>query len=111
MWDAIDGDNAGNRVSLEQLQVNFNRELESNKRAAAETAYALAFRYRQEDVDGARRFDVAKIWANRAISLLDSLPSETVDDVAATRPTVGGIPLPELLHSGIVRQRLNDILY
>jgi hypothetical protein len=90
--------------------VEFNREIDTNPRAAAETAYALAFRYRNEDVDGSRRFDIAKIWALRAIELLDALPSDTLEQVASTRATAGGVALPGLLHSGIVRERLNDVL-
>ncbi|WP_148309332.1 hypothetical protein [Kutzneria albida] len=99
-----------NKESLEELQVTFNCELDSNKRIAAEIAYALALRYRNEDVDGVRNFDIAKIWATRAVELLDSLPSETIDQVSSTRASVGGVALPELLHSNVVRLRLNDIL-
>jgi hypothetical protein len=110
MWSAVVVSDAENKVSLEELQVRFNREVETDTRAAAETAYALAFRYRNEDVGGNRRFDVARIWATRAIELLDSLPSGRLDQVASTRSSVGGIALPELLHSGVVRQRLGDVL-
>jgi hypothetical protein len=110
MWDATNVDDTDSRASLEELQVEFNRVLESDQRAAAETAYALAHRYRNEDVDGCRRFDIAKIWAERAVDLLDALPSDTVDQVASTRMYVGGVMLPALLHSGVVRERLADIL-
>lgn len=101
---------ADNRASLEALQVEFNRELEFDKRAAAETAYALAVRYRSEDVGGIRRFDVAAVWARRASALLEDLPCESLDDVASTRQFVGGVPIPDLLHAGVVRERLNDLL-
>jgi hypothetical protein len=107
MWDETD---TSKRASLEELQIAFHREVETNKRAAAETAYALAFRYRNEDVAGSRRFDVAKVWACRAIELLDCLPSDSVDQVVRTRSSVGGITLPELLHSGVVQNRLGDLL-
>lgn len=110
MRDMDSTDKAGNYASLDELQVAFSHEIGVNKRAAAETAYALAVRYRNEDVDGARRFDVAKIWATRAIKLLDELPSETLEQVASTRVSVGGVALPGLLHSGVVRERLNDLL-
>lgn len=110
MWDMNSTDSADNHASLDELQVAFNQEVGANKRVAAETAYALACRYRNEDVDGARRFDIAKIWATRAIELLDELPSDTVEQVASTRMSVGGIALPALLHSGVVRERLCDLL-
>jgi hypothetical protein len=98
------------RVSLEELQIEFYREFASDKRAAAETAYALAFRYRNEDVDGQRRFDKAKVWAQRSIELLDSLPSDTLSQVASSRAVISSIPIPDLLHSGVVRERLADVL-
>ncbi|WP_216213789.1 hypothetical protein [Amycolatopsis aidingensis] len=104
---AADSDN---RVPLDELHAAFDREVTTDKRAAAETAYALAFRYRNEDVGGARHFDLAKVWANRAIELLDELPSARLDQVASTRMSVGGVPLPEFLHADVVRERLADVL-
>jgi len=98
------------RLSLAELQAAFEVEVVTNQRMAAETAYALAFRYRDEDVAGRRRFDLAKHWAVRAIDLLEDLPSSTVDDVASTRMSVGGVPIPELLHADVVRARLADVL-
>jgi hypothetical protein len=97
-------------ATLEELQAAFDHEVNINKRAAAETAYALAFRYRNDDVDGDRRFDIAGEWARKAIDLLDELPSDTIEQVTSTRSAVGGIELPELLHSGVVRARLADVL-
>lgn len=97
-------------MSPNELQAQFEHELSTNKRAAAETAYALACRYRNEDVDGRRRFDIAKTWALRAIELLDDLPSDTVEQIASTRREAGGVPIPDLLHSGVVRNRLADLL-
>lgn len=97
-------------VSLDDLELEFARELEVDKRAAAETAYALACRYRNEDVHGLRRFDLAKIWALRTVELLDSLPSDRLDSVASTRQSVAGISMPDLLHANLVRKRLADVL-
>jgi hypothetical protein len=110
MWDAAEFGVRNDRPSLEELQIEFNRLVDTSKRAAAETAYALASRYRNEDVNGVRRFDIAKIWAQRAIELLDSLPSDTIQQVTSGRSIVGGVPIPELLHSGVVRERLQDVL-
>ena|SRR5689334_9982663 len=101
---------ASRRVSLGKLEADFVREFEAGERTAAETAYALAFRYRCEDVDGVRRFDLAKLWAERAIDILDSSRSDTLEQVVSTRLNVGGVPLPSLLHSGVVRHRLGDVL-
>lgn len=98
------------RAPLSELRAAFEAESATDKRAAAETAYALAFRYRNEDVEGVRHFDTAGEWARRAIALLDSLPSDSLAEVSSTRPSVGGIPIPSLLHSGVVRERLGDVL-
>lgn len=104
-------ESAARRVSIDELQKMFTAEKKIDKRAAAETAYALAFRYRDEDVHDARRFDLAGEWARRAITLLDELPANSPSDVASTRVSVGGVPIPGLLHSGVVRERLGDVLY
>jgi hypothetical protein len=33
-----------------------------------------------------------------------------LDDVAMARTTVGGVPMPERFHNGVVRARLADLL-
>ena len=101
---------ASRHVSLEQLAAAFARELETDKRAAAETAYALAFLYRNSDVEGRRRFDLAKLWASRSVEILDGLPSSHIAHLASGRMTVGGVPIPDILHAGVVRSRLADVL-
>jgi hypothetical protein len=101
----------GGQSPLAGLRAAFKAESATDKRAAAETAYALAFRYRDEDIDGTRHFDIAGEWARRAIDLLDSRPSGSLTQVASTRASVGGIPIPGLLHSGVVRERLGDVLF
>ena len=103
----MSGDTA---VRLDQLVAQYDHEVVADPRAAAETAYALAFRYRNHDVDGERRFDLAKRWAHRSIQILDSLPSDQLEDVVSTRPFVEGVPIPELFHSGTVKTRLADVL-
>lgn len=101
---------ASRRVLLDDLESAFASELEIDRRAAAETAYALASLYRNADVDGRRRFELAKVWATRAIEILDALPSGSIEQVTSTRQSIGGIALPDLLHEGVVRQRLADVL-
>lgn len=97
--------------SVADLEVAFHREVFVDKRTAAETAYALACRYRTEYVECDQLpFDVARKWALRSIELLDALPSDTVEQVASTRLSVGGVDMPELLHADVVRERLADLL-
>jgi hypothetical protein len=101
---------AGPQQSIAELEAAFEYEVRTDKRAAAETAYALAWRHRSEYVGEGHPFDNARAWAERAIELLDALPSDSVDQVASTRASIGGVPLPDLLHSGVVRERLADLL-
>jgi hypothetical protein len=96
---------------VEELESAFHRDVFTNKRAAAETAYALACRYRTEFVECDQLpFEAARKWALRSIELLDALPSETVAQVGSTRLSVGGVDLPDLLHADVVRDRLVDLL-
>src|SRR3954453_2753669 len=78
---------------------------ESDFRAAAEYAYALAVRLREIGlIDEACRF------ARECLQLAETLPSETIDDVTSTRRSVGGVPLPEYFHDDVVRWRLAPLL-
>jgi hypothetical protein len=77
----------------------------SDDRRAAEFAYALAVRYRELGVT-----DEARKYAKACLELLEQLPSKTLDDVQSEELTVGGVPLPELFHDGVVRVRLRDLL-
>jgi hypothetical protein len=98
-------------VSVAELEAAFEREVSANRRAAAETAYALAWRYRTEYVPtDLPQVEVAKRWAQRSIELFETLPSDTLEQVASTRQAVGGVPLPDLLHADVVRDRLADLL-
>ena len=100
----------GAEQTIAELEAVFEHEVATDRRAAAETAYALAWRHRSEYVGQGHPFDNSKAWAERAIELLDALPSDTVDQVASGRASVAGVPLPDLLHAGVVRERLADVL-
>lgn len=95
---------------LDLLQLAFHEELRTDRRAAAETAYALASKYRDCDVEGTRRFDLAMLWASRSVDLLEQLPSDSLSEVASTRESVAGVPIPGLFHAAIVYERLGDVL-
>jgi hypothetical protein len=102
---------AERRESVADLELAFHQEILTDKRTAAETAYALAWRYRTEYVDCVQSpFEAARKWALRSIELLDMLPAATVEQVISTRMSVGGVDLPELLHADVVRERLADLL-
>jgi hypothetical protein len=94
------------RPSLSEVRKQYEDErFFRDDRAAAEYAYALALRLREIGLmDEARRF------AQECLELAESLPSNTLDDVVSTRQSVGGVPLPDRFHDGVVRARLADLL-
>lgn len=92
-------------VSIGELEAAFARELATDRWAAAETAYTLAVRYRK--IWEPKR---AGEWARRAIDLLDELPSDSLDQVASRRITVGGVTLPSYLTADLVRIRHEDVM-
>jgi hypothetical protein len=94
------------RPPISELRRQYEEEVYyQDHRAAAEYAYALAVRLRE-----AGELDEASRYARECLRLTETLPSETLDDVATTRATVGGVPMPERFHDGVVRARLADLL-
>jgi hypothetical protein len=91
---------------ISELRKQYEEErFYQDDRAAAEYAYALAVRLRDVgELDEARRY------AGECLTLAESLSSSTLDDVASTRLNVGGVPIPERFHDGVVRVRLADLL-
>ncbi|MBM0204399.1 hypothetical protein JNW90_15815 [Micromonospora sp. STR1s_5] len=102
----IDDGAASIGLSIEKLIEQFEHErFYQDNRAAAECAYALAVRLRE-----AGRLGDARRYARACLRLAEELPSTAVDDVASTRQAVGGVPLPDYFHDGVVRVRLADLL-
>ncbi len=99
-------DAPADRTSVGELRRQYEEErFFQDDRAAAEYAYALAVRLREiGEVDQARPY------ARECLRLAESLPSNTLDDVTSSRTSVGGVPLPERFHDGVVRARLADLL-
>lgn len=99
-------DAALGRPSIDQVRKQYEEErFFLDDRAAAEFAYALAVRLRE-----AGHLDEARQYARQCLRLAESLPSRTLDDVAVARLAVGGVPMPERFHDGVVRSRLADLL-
>jgi hypothetical protein len=102
----MDDDTPPARPPISELRKQYDEEMSFlDNRAAAEYAYALAVRLRE-----AGERDEARKFARECLRLAETLPSATLDDVAATRVTVGGVPMPEHFHDGVVRTRLADLL-
>src|SRR5690242_3041095 len=94
------------RQPISELRKQYEEErFYHEDRSAAEYAYALAVRLR--DVG---RVDEARKYAGECLRLVEGLPSATLEDVASSRLNVGGVPLPERFHDGVVRARLADLL-
>jgi len=94
------------RPTIDEVRRQYEEErFFLDDRAAAEYAYALAVRLRE-----AGQLDEAREYARECMRLVESLPSATLDDVAVTRLTVGGVTMPERFHDGVVRARLADLL-
>lgn len=94
------------RPALSEVRKRYEDEcFFRDDRAAAEYAYALAVRLREIGLlSEARRF------AGECLELAEQLPANTLDDVVSTKTSVGGVPLPEHFHDGVVRSRLADLL-
>lgn len=88
----------------DELESAFQTELATDKWAAAETSYALALLLRD-----AGEWDRSRVWVKQCLELLEGLPTDSLDQVAPRRHTVGGIPLPNYLHEGVVRDRFGEL--
>ncbi|MFD7016649.1 hypothetical protein [Streptomyces sp. NPDC059928] len=91
-------------ASVQELESVFQQELATDRWAAAETAYALAVRHRD-----AGDWEKSREWVKQTLQLLEGFPSETEDQVATQRTSVGGVDLPNYLHEGVVRSRFGDL--
>ncbi|WP_338684610.1 hypothetical protein QD712_29560 [Streptomyces acidiscabies] len=91
-------------ASVEELETCFQREIGTDRWTAAETAYALAVRYRD-----AAEWNTSREWVQQCLHLLEGFPSDSLEQVATRRVSVGGVLLPNYLHDGVVRDRFGDI--
>jgi hypothetical protein len=90
---------------IDQLQSAFQQELASDKWAAAETAFALASRFRDAgDVEAAQQ------WLQQLLTLLAEFPAASPEQAATRRRQVGGVMMPDFLHEGVVKTRFEGLL-
>ncbi len=91
--------------ALAGLETTFDQELVTDKWTAAETAYAIATKYRDSgDVEAARK------WLGILRDLLAQFPSDTLEQSATRRTAVAGVMIPEYLHDGVVVSRFEGLL-
>ena len=80
-------------------------ELEKTEpRRAAEVAYALAQTYRRLGNN-----ELAVQYGRKSLALFDKCRMETEEDCACRFITLGDIALPDLIHQGVVRERLQPL--
>ncbi|AWK09579.1 hypothetical protein DDQ41_12350 [Streptomyces spongiicola] len=91
-------------ASALELEAIFQQELATNRWAAAESAYALASLYRDEG-----DWEKSREWVKQCLRLLEGFPADTMEQVATTRTSVGGVQLPNHLHEGVVRERFGEL--
>jgi hypothetical protein len=91
-------------ASVGELETIFQQELSRNRWAATETAYALAVRSRDTG-----DWQQSREWVAQCLRLLEGFPAATEGEVATTRTSVGGVPLPTYLHEGVVRDRFGHL--
>ncbi|MET9447291.1 hypothetical protein [Streptomyces cinerochromogenes] len=91
-------------ASVQELEYTFQQELASDRWAAAESAYALASRYREQG-----DWEKSREWVKQCLQLLEGFPAGTMEEVATTRTSVGGVALPNYLHEGVVHERFGEL--
>lgn len=97
---------SADRLPISELCKQYEEErFYQDDRAAAEYAYVLAVRLRE-----AGETEQARQYARECLRLAESLPSRSLDDVTYARLDIGGVPIPERFHDGVVRARLSDLL-
>ena len=91
-----------NKVS--SLEKRLVPEVKITQREAAELAYVLAVIHKKEgNIKDARKY------ARQSIELFEGLDIQTLDDAASLYTVLNGIALPDLIHEGVVRDRLSDL--
>jgi len=88
----------------QELREMFNFLVDCDPRRAAETAFALAAEAKKRN-----EIEAVQDWAYECLELLGGLPCESMDDCAVSVPTIEGIPMPDFLHEGVVRERFQEM--
>ncbi|MBT5022377.1 hypothetical protein HOK51_03340 [Candidatus Woesearchaeota archaeon] len=80
---------------------NQNSESYDNRKRQAETMYANAvFAVKNY------RFEQAIDFGKQAVEFYEKLNIQTLEDAIATQISINNVPIPELMHEGVVKARL-----
>lgn len=92
------------KMQYEELETKIASLKEDNPREAAEHAYALAMLHKEDGND-----DQAVRFGQESISLFDLCETDTIEDCCSRNQFIDGIPIPDLIHQGVVRNRLQPL--
>ncbi len=88
-----------------RLKKKLNDLLVDNSRNAAEHAFALAMLYKNEGME-----KEAAIYGRKAVLLFDKCRMETLKECAAINMNIEGVNIPDIIHQGVVKARLEPLL-
>lgn len=93
------------RNKLLILQNQFGKEIDIDRRNAAEYAYAIALIAAE-----AKNEELAAEFAIKAIELFENVGIETLEDAIARNHFIEDISIPDLIHEDVVKARFSHIL-
>ena len=91
-------------MEVANLEQYFSDYEEENPREAAEVAFAIAMKAKQ---DG--NIEKATEFGKRSVQLFEQLNVQTMEECANLHMTINGIGIPDLIHEDVVRSRLKPI--
>lgn len=91
-------------MKVKNIEKRFEETKEDDPRNAAEIAYVIAM-----IAKGKGDKEKAIKYGKESIDLFDKLNPQTMEECAAINTDINGIALPELIHSGVVRERLKPL--
>jgi len=94
----------GDLMKYTALEQTLDSMREVDPRNAAEHAYVLAQLYKKDGDDGK-----AVQFGQEAIELFDKCQMDTAEECSARNVVIEGVTLPDLIHQGVVRSRLQPL--
>ena len=87
--------------TIQELEAQFEEIEKKSPRDAAEVAFALAsYYFGHKDPEKGKRF------AQRSIELFEQCGTRTTEECAARHEKICGITMPDMIHEGLVKFRL-----
>ncbi|MEV4447269.1 MULTISPECIES: hypothetical protein [Streptomyces] len=91
---------------LDELVAEFERRRNiGDDRGSAEYSYVIVERLRSEG-----RLAEARGYAEECLKISQRLPSDTLEAVSVDKLSLGGVPLPEKFHDGVVQMKFAGLL-